>query len=104
MANRLEQAVADLDDRLAVARTSAGESSTEALERDQEIHRLSARLRLLRRFSLDLCLGRIVPEGGEPLYIGRIGLTDGAGGQLLVDWRSPAAEPFFGATHGHPMG
>jgi hypothetical protein len=104
MAHRLEQAVADLDDRLAVARTSAGESSTEALERDQEIHRLSARLRLLRRFSLDLCQGRIVPEDGEPLYIGRIGLTDGAGDQLLVDWRSPAAEPFFGATHGHPMG
>ncbi len=104
MAERLERTVADLDDRLAVARTSAGESSTEALERDQEIHRLSARLRMLRRFSLDLCLGRIVAEDGEALYIGRLGLTDGAGHRLLVDWRSPAAEPFFGATHGNPMG
>ena len=105
MAESLERTVADLEDRLAAARRSAGESSTEALERDQEIHRLTARLRVLRRFSLDLCLGRIVGEdGGEPVYIGRLGLTDGTGNRLLVDWRSPAAEPFFGATHAQPMG
>ncbi len=105
MAESLERTVADLEDRLAAARRTAGESSTEALERDQEIHRLTARLRMLRRFSLDLCLGRIVGEdGGEPVYIGRLGLTDGTGNRLLVDWRSPAAEPFFGATHAHPMG
>ena len=104
MAESLERSVADLTDRLALTRTSAGESSTEALERDQEIHRLTARLRVLRRFSLDLCLGRIVTEDGDAVYIGRVGLTDGAGDRLLVDWRSPAAEPFFGATHGRPMG
>jgi hypothetical protein len=104
MTDSLEHTVADLTDRLAVARRSAGESSTEALERDQEIHRLTARLRVLRRFSLDLCLGRIVAEDGGTLYVGRLGLTDGSGQRLLVDWRSPAAEPFFGATHGNPMG
>ena len=38
------------------------------------------------------------------MYIGRLGLTDGAGRRLLLDWRSPAAEPFFGATHANPMG
>ena len=38
------------------------------------------------------------------MYIGRLGLTDSAGRRLLVDWRSPAAEPFFGATHAQPMG
>ncbi|HEX9624624.1 MAG TPA: RNA polymerase recycling motor ATPase HelR, partial [Streptosporangiaceae bacterium] len=32
------------------------------------------------------------------------GLTDSAGRRLLLDWRSPAAEPFFGATHANPMG
>ena len=40
----------------------------------------------------------------EPVYIGRLGLTDSAGRRLLLDWRSPAAEPFFGATHANPMG
>ena len=40
----------------------------------------------------------------EPVYIGRLGLTDSTGRRLLIDWRSPAAEPFFGATHANPMG
>jgi DNA helicase IV len=70
-----------------------------------QIHRLTARLRTLRRFGLDLCLGRIVgADNPAPVYVGRLGLRDGAGRQLLVDWRSAAAEPFFGATHANPMG
>ena len=47
---------------------------------------------------------RASPTGAEPVYVGRLGLTDSDGGRLLVDWRSPAAEPFFGATHAQPMG
>jgi len=75
------------------------------LDRDLEVHRLTARLRTLRRFGLDLCLGHIVSADNlEPVYVGRLGLTDSAGCRLLLDWRSPAAEPFFGATHANPMG
>ncbi|GGY58428.1 DNA helicase [Streptomyces omiyaensis] len=100
----LEQAVAELSDRLAGVLRAPGGAGREAMERDLEVHRLSGRLRALRRFGLDLCLGRIVSaDGSEPLYIGRLGLTDGDGNRLLVDWRSPAAEPFFAATHAHPM-
>ena len=47
---------------------------------------------------------RRVPDRSDPIYIGRLGLTDSAGRRLLLDWRSPAAEPFFGATHANPMG
>jgi hypothetical protein len=66
---------------------------------------LTADLRLLRRFGLDVCLGRMVSaDSSEPVYVGRLGLTDSAGRRLLVDWRAPAAEPFFGATHANPMG
>jgi hypothetical protein len=43
-------------------------------------------------------------DGAEPVYVGRLGLRDTAGRSLLIDWRSPAAEPFFGATHANPMG
>jgi len=101
----LEQSIADLSHRLDVERRAPAVVGQEALERDQEIHRLSARLRTLRRFGLDLCLGRMVGvDDAEPVYVGRLGLTDRAGRRLLVDWRSPAAEPFFGATHAHPMG
>lgn len=104
IAATLEQTVAELSDRLDQARRAPGRGGTAALERDQEIHRLSSRLRTLRRFGLDLCLGRAVGADGETVYVGRLGLTDSAGRRLLLDWRSPAAEPFFGATHANPMG
>ncbi|MBC2934630.1 RNA polymerase recycling motor ATPase HelR [Nocardioides sp. zg-1228] len=105
IAHALERAIADLEGRLAEARAAPARHGTAALERDQEVHRLSSRLRALRRYDLDLCLGRIVHEGrDEPTYVGRLGLADADGQRLLVDWRSPAAEPFFAATHAHPRG
>jgi hypothetical protein len=105
IAESLEQSIAGLSDRLEAERQAPGGIGQEAMDRDLEIHRLTARLRTLRRFGLDLCLGRIVSaDNPEPVYIGRLGLTDRAGGRLLLDWRSPAAEPFFGATHANPMG
>ena len=105
IATSLDQSIADLSDRLDAERKAPGGIGQEALDRDLEIHRLTARLRTLRRFGLDLCLGRIVhTDGAEPTYVGRLGLTDSTGRRLLLDWRSPAAEPFFGATHGNPMG
>ncbi|MFJ7342601.1 RNA polymerase recycling motor ATPase HelR [Streptomyces sp. NPDC101110] len=105
VAECLEQSITGLSDRLEAERRAPGGKGRQAMDRDAEIHRLTARLRALRRFGLDLCLGRMVgADGSEPVYVGRIGLTDSEGRRLLVDWRSPAAEPFFGATHGNPMG
>ncbi|GGO22132.1 DNA helicase [Microbispora rosea subsp. aerata] len=105
VAESLEQSIADLSARLDAERKAPGGHGRRALDRDLEIHRLTARLRVLRRFGLDLCLGRMVrADDPEPVYVGRIGLTDRAGRRLLLDWRSPAAEPFFGATHANPMG
>ncbi|MCX5394865.1 RNA polymerase recycling motor ATPase HelR [Streptomyces sp. NBC_00094] len=105
IAESLEQVIAELSDRLDTVRRAPGGIGREAMERDVEVHRLTARLRALRRFGLDLCLGHMVTaDSSEPLYVGRLGLTDSSGRRLLVDWRSPAAEPFFGATHANPMG
>jgi DNA helicase IV len=105
LAESLDKSVADLTRRIDAARRAPARPGQEIVERDLAVHQLSAELRALRRFGLDLCLGHIVPADGSPtVYIGRLGLLDGAGNQLLVDWRSPAAEPFFGATHGNPMG
>jgi hypothetical protein len=101
----LADSIAYLSTRLDAERRAPAGQGQQALERDLEIHRLTGRLRALRRFGLDLCLGRIVSaDAPEPVYVGRLGLTDSTGRQLLVDWRSPAAEPFFGATHASPMG
>jgi hypothetical protein len=105
IAKTLEESTTDLSDRLDATRRGAGGTGQEAMDRDLEIHRLTARLRVLRRFGLDLCLGHMVrTDDPEPVYVGRLGLTDSTGRRLLVDWRSPAAEPFFGATHANPMG
>ena len=105
VAESLDRSMAELTDRLDAARHAPGGSGQQALDRDLEIHRLTARLGTLRRFGLDLCLGHMVgTDDAEPMYVGRLGLKDGEGRPLLVDWRSPAAEPFFGATHGNPMG
>ena len=105
IAESLERSIADLSDRLDAERKAPGGIGQEAMDRDMEVHRLAARLRALRRYGLDLCLGHMVSaEDGEATYVGRLGLTDSSGRRLLVDWRSPAAEPFFGATHANPMG
>ncbi|MGP8296439.1 RNA polymerase recycling motor ATPase HelR [Streptomyces inhibens] len=105
IAESLEQAIAELSDRLDAERRAPGGVGRQAMDRDAEIHRLTARLRALRRFGLDLCLGHMVSaDNPEPVYVGRLGLTDSTGRRLLLDWRSPAAEPFFGATHANPMG
>lgn len=101
----LRRSIAALAEQLDVVRAAPAGAGQKALDRDQEVRRLSARLRVLRRFDLDVCLGRTVPSaGGEPLYIGRIGLADDHGRRLLVDWRTPAAEPFFAATLADPKG
>ncbi|MCI0156637.1 AAA family ATPase [Leifsonia shinshuensis] len=107
----LRRTIAELSDQLTAELRAPGGHGQKALDRDTEVRRLSARLRALGRFGRDVCLGRMVPaapDGGaaseETTYIGRFGLTDGDGRKLLVDWRSPAAEPFFGATLGDPMG
>src|SRR5215212_501688 len=49
MAESLRQSIADLTDRLDTERKSPGGIGQAALDRDLEIHRLTARLRTLRR-------------------------------------------------------
>src|SRR4029453_15928309 len=105
VAESLQQQIDDLSERRDALRKAPGGRGRAAMDRDLEIHRLTAQLRVLHRFGLDLCLGRMVyADGSEPAYIGRLGLTDSAGRRLVVDWRTPAAEQFFAATHANPMG
>src|ERR1700761_6256188 len=104
IAAALGQTIADVSSRLDRERMAPGGIGQQAMDRDLEVHRLAARLRLLRRYSLDLCLGRMVTAKGGAIFVGRLGLTDAGGRRLLVDWRPPAAEPFFAATHAHPQG
>lgn len=90
--------------RLALVRRQAADAGVTAVDRDLEIRRLTATLRLRERFGIDMCLGRMTPAAGPPVYIGRAGVSDADGTRLLVDWRAPAAEPYFAATWEDPRG
>jgi hypothetical protein len=104
VAESIDATVAQLRARLDEAQRTRGEERGEVVERDMEVRRLASRIAAFERYGVDLCLGRMVPVEGEPVYIGRLGLTDSGGERLLVDWRSPAAEPFFAATLAQPHG
>ena len=105
LAASLDRSVAELSERLAATSRETGGEGQESMDRDLEVHRLSARLRTLQRYGIDLCLGRMIAaDDPEPVYVGRLGLNDSDGRKLLLDWRSPAAEPFFAATHADPRG
>jgi DNA helicase IV len=53
-----------------------------------------------------LCFGRLDFESGEAHHIGRIGIRDESADYepLLMDWRAPAARPFYLATAASPDG
>ena len=50
-----------------------------------------------------LVFGRLDRTDGEVRYVGRIGVRDADYEPLVIDWRAPAAEPFYRATPGEPM-
>ncbi len=100
----LSASLADLGARLDQTLRAPARDGQERVERDATARSLRTRLRRFSRFSLDACLGRTVAmDGTAPRYIGRIGIADEHGDPLLLDWRSPAAEPFFAATRAHPL-
>jgi DNA helicase IV len=53
-----------------------------------------------------LCFGRLDFLDGEARYVGRLGIFDESAdyAPLLIDWRAPAARPFYLATAASPEG
>ena len=74
------------------------------VDRDAFVARYSGRLAQLAAAEHGLCFGRLDHADGSHLYIGRLGLLDDDGEPLLVDWRAPAAQPFYRATWAAPDG
>ena len=71
-------------------------------ERDAFATLYENRLAQLRAVEDRLCFGRLDLSDGARRYVGRIGLSDDARTQLLVDWRAPAARTFYQATAASP--
>ncbi|MGK5115079.1 MULTISPECIES: HelD family protein [unclassified Geodermatophilus] len=112
-----QQYVEELYGRLDAARDLASRRLRQAIswpavdpqalqERDATVRFQTERVTALDAAEAGLCVGRIDRTDDGPLYIGRIGLAaDDAGGDpALVDWRAPAARPFYTATPVHPLG
>ncbi len=62
--------------------------------------------RIARLWSIEdrLAFGRLDLADGARRYVGRLGLSDDAQHQLLIDWRAPAASAFYQATAAAPQG
>src|SRR5215470_16040904 len=77
-------------------------------ERDFTAVEQARRLAQLNAVEHGLAFGRIdaepTSERAGTLYIGRIGLRDDEHEPRLIDWRAPAAQPFYAATPKDPHG
>ncbi|GAA2836923.1 HelD family protein [Kribbella solani] len=67
-------------------------------QRDGRIRDLKLRQARLNAAEEGLYFGRLDTAAGEVLHLGRLGLHDADYEPLLVDWRAPAARPFYIAT------
>ncbi|HWG02518.1 MAG TPA: helicase, partial [Trebonia sp.] len=86
------------------ARGGAGGTHQARLERDVSAAEHEKRIAQLNLTERGLCFGRTDDEKRSTLYIGRIGLRDDDYELKLIDWRAPAARPFYAATPGNPVG
>jgi DNA helicase IV len=96
---RSEQALAEVR-----AQGGAGGTHQARLERDVSAAEQEKRLTQLTLTERGLCFGRTDDENQNTLYIGRIGLRNDEYELKLIDWRAPAARPFYAATPRNPVG
>ena len=85
----------------------AGGTNQARFEREAFTDNIVDRLSQLDIGDASLVFGRIdhdVENHGDTLYIGRVGVWDRAQDPVVVDWRAPAAEPFYRATGSDSFG
>ncbi|MFI2611456.1 HelD family protein [Kitasatospora sp. NPDC018619] len=123
--HRLEEKLAEAEYILedAAKRVQVGTPGALA-ERDAQVYRAGAHLQRLNSEFEDFLFGRIDlqradapeehgipsntpldpadPAVAETLHIGRLGVLDAEYGPLVIDWRAPAAAPFYRATPVEP--
>ncbi|WP_329200218.1 MULTISPECIES: HelD family protein [unclassified Streptomyces] len=104
---RVDARRAELGDRLAETLAQGGDGTAQArIERQSTVERLNRLLTALDAAEDRLCFGRLDLSDGERRYIGRIGVRGERPDDdpLLIDWRAPAARPFYTATPAVPQG
>ena len=91
-----EQAARRLDEEL---RHTGGTQQARS-QRDSTVAMYADQVEQFSAVESGLCFGRLDGDDGAVRYIGRIGIFDSSGeyDPLLMDWRAPAARPFYLAT------
>lgn len=108
MYERLDALRARTGQRLADAHLQERSGYAAIVERETRSYEHARRSAQLGSVEEGLCFGRIDVSHGpgdtEARYVGRIGLRDAEYDTILVDWRAPAARPFYAATPSAPEG
>jgi DNA helicase IV len=103
---RLDLLREQADDRLRAILLEAGGTPQGRSQREATRSHYAEQLAQMNSVENGLCFGRLDFTADNPRYIGRIGLFDSDRDldPLLVDWRAPAARPFYLATAVSPEG
>ncbi|WP_422774822.1 HelD family protein [Plantactinospora sp. WMMC1484] len=103
---RLDDLRAQAGRRLRDALRNAGGTQQERSQRDGTVRMYADQVDRLGAVEQGLCFGRLDLDDGTRHYVGRIGLFDDSGEHepVLLDWRTPAARPFYLATAAAPDG
>ncbi|GAA1597309.1 HelD family protein [Actinoplanes couchii] len=103
---RLDQLREQADGRLRAILLEAGGTPQGRAQREATRSHYAEQLAQFNSVENGLLFGRLDFAAGNPRYIGRIGLfaEDRDQDPMLVDWRAPAARPFYLATAVNPDG
>jgi DNA helicase IV len=103
---RLDQLREQADNRLRTILLEGGGTPQGRAQREATRSHYAEQLAQFNSVENGLCFGRLDFSADTPRYIGRLGLfaEDRGAGPLLVDWRAPAARPFYLATAVSPEG
>ncbi|MEO3775160.1 ATP-binding domain-containing protein [Micromonospora sp. B9E7] len=92
--------------RLTAELRNTGGTLQDRSQRDSSVAMYADQVEQFSAVENGLCFGRLDGDDDSRHYIGRIGIFDTSGDYdpLLMDWRAPAARPFYLATAANPQG
>lgn len=92
--------------RLTAELRNTGGTLQDRSQRDSSVAMYADQVEQFSAVENGLCFGRLDGDDDSRHYIGRIGIFDTSGDYdpLLMDWRAPAARPFYLATAANSQG
>ncbi|MFY1701214.1 MULTISPECIES: HelD family protein [Micromonospora] len=104
--DRLDRMREQAAERLTEALRSTGGTQQDRSQRDSSVRMYADQVERFSAVENGLAFGRLDTDDAARHYIGRIGIFDTSDDYdpLLMDWRAPAARPFYLATAANPQG